>query len=63
MSLLPAPQQAMLSMDEEDAFVALYGPRDGEADVSEGNEPREEEDDDESEEEEESEDEESDDDE
>lgn len=38
MSLLPAPQQAMLSMDEEKEYVALYGRRETEEDESEMNE-------------------------
>lgn len=38
LSLLPAPQQTMLSMDEEEAYVALYGALKSEEDRSEANE-------------------------
>lgn len=32
LSLLPAPEQAILSLDEEEAYVTLYGPRDDDDD-------------------------------
>ncbi|KAL3934777.1 MAG: hypothetical protein SGBAC_009573 [Bacillariaceae sp.] len=37
LSLLPAPQQAMLNMDEEKEYVALYGPRETKEGESEMN--------------------------
>ena len=38
LSLLPAPQQTMLSMDEDEAYVALYGHLETGEDGSEANE-------------------------